>query len=164
MASFAYTLTSGGLTLANQAVTLGWLNPAAAPQADIFPLRFWCGQSQDNTSKMQRVQLNTQVTAFPTLVSATPTKLWGTGPASMLTGATNGAAGTSGINASAEGAGPKTIIWSDVFNNVNGHLLILTPDEELQLSAGSASGIGYHFPVAALPLTNWTFGIAWKEK
>jgi hypothetical protein len=158
-----FVLSAAGQTLANQVVTLIFLNPPAAPAADLIFTRFWIGQSANVTSAPQRVQLNTQVTAFPTLVSATPAKLWNAGGASSLTGNTTGAAGTSGINASGEGAGAKTVIWNDVFNNVNGWLLVLTPDEQIEQSAGSASGLGLHLPVAAVPLTNWAFGTTWNE-
>lgn len=160
----AFVLSGAGLTLANQAVTLLFLNPPAAPNADLIFLRFWCGQSNTTTYVgNQRVQINTQVTAFPTLVSATPAKLWSAGGASVLTGGTAGAAGTSGINASAEGAGAKTVIWQDVFSPSNGFLLVVTPDEQIEQSAGSASGIGLHFPVAATTLANWTAGCSFKE-
>lgn len=159
-----YSLTSGGITLANQAVTLLFGNPAAAPNLGLNFIRFWIGQSANSTSAQQRVQIDTQVTAFPTLVSATPTKLNLADSASLLTGATTGAAGTCGINASAEGAGAKTIIWADSFNVVNGYLLVLTPQEQIQLTAGAASGLGLHLPVAAATLTNWAFGAIWSEQ
>jgi hypothetical protein len=160
----AFVLAGAGLTLANQAVTLTFINPPAAPSSDLIPKRFWIGQSAATTyTGNQRVQINTQVTAFPTLVSATPAKLWSAGGASVLSGATTGAAGTSGVNASAEGAGAKTVIWPDAFSPANGWLLVLTPDEEMEQSVGSASGLGMHLPVAATTLTNWTFGMSWVE-
>lgn len=159
----AYTLGSGGITLANQAVTLLFLNPVAAPNVDLNFMRFWVGQSNNMASVQQRVQLNTQVTAFPTLVSATPTKLFHADAASVLTGATTGAAGTCGINASAEGAGAKTIIWPDAFNVVNGWLLVVTPGEAIKMGSGSTAGLGMHLPVAPGTLTNWVFGASWQE-
>lgn len=159
-----FALSGAGLTLANQAVTLVFLNPPAAPGADLIFQRFWVGQSNTTTYVgNQRVQINTQVSAFPTLVSATPAKLWNSGGASILTGATTGAAGTCGINASGEGAGAKTILWPDTFSPANGWLVVLTPDELIEQSAGSTSGLGLHFPVAATTLTNWTAGCTWME-
>jgi hypothetical protein len=159
----AYSLASAGITLANQAVTLTFVNPAAAPNSDLIFKRLWCGQSNNMPSAQQRVQLNTQVTAFPTLVSATPAKLYNSDSASVITGGTAGAAGTCGINASAEGAGAKTIIWADVFNVVNGWLLVLLPEEALKMGSGSANGLGLHLPVAPGTLTNWAFGCTWIE-
>jgi len=158
-----YSLTSAGITLANQAVTLAFLNPPASPNVDMMFRRMWVGQSNNMASAQQRVQLNTQVTAFPTLVSATPTKLSNVDSASVITGATTGAAGTCGINASNENAGAKTVIWADVFNVVNGWLLVPLPKEEVEVAAGSASGFGLHLPVAPGTLTNWAFGFTWIE-
>lgn len=162
----AYSLNSGssGITLANQAVTLTFINPIAAPNLAFKFKRFWVSQSNNMTSAQLRVQLNTQVTAFPTLVSATPAKLAGSDSASLITGNTTGAAGTCGINASAEGAGAKTVIWPDSFNVVNGWLLIVTPEEKIEASAGFASGVGMHLPVAPGTLTNWIFGCNWLEE
>lgn len=159
-----FSLTGAALTLANQAVTLLFVNPIAAPNVDLMFRRFWVGQSAATTyTGNQRVQINTQVTAFPTLVSATPAKLSNVSGASVITGGTAGAAGTSGVNASAEGAGSKTVIWPDAFSPANGWLLVLTPDEIIEMGAGSASGLGLHLPVAATTLTNWTFGANWSE-
>jgi hypothetical protein len=163
MAGSAYSVTGAGLTLANQAVTLTWLNPIASPNLDFSFRRFWCGQSATTTYVgNQRIQLNTQVTAFPTVTGATPAKLSNVSGASVITSGT-GAAGTSGINASAEGAGAKTVIWADAFSPVNGWLLVLTPDEYIEMGAGSANGLGMHLPVAATTLTNWTVGCTWEE-
>jgi hypothetical protein len=159
----SYSLASAGLTLANQAVTLTFINPIAAPNVDLSFRRFWVGQTNNMASAQQRVQINTQVTAFPTLVSATPAKLYNADAASVITGATTGAAGTSGINASLENAGAKTVIWADAFNVINGWLLVLLPDEDLKLASGSANGLGLHLPVAPATLTNWAFGCSWVE-
>jgi len=156
-----YVLSDGGLTLANQAVTLGFINPGTTASLEI--LRCWASQSANATSAQQRVQTNTQVSAFPTVVSKTPSKLKLSDPASVITGATNGAAGTCGINASAEGAGAKTVQHADAFNVLNGHLWVPTPPETIIMNAGASSGFGYHFPVAPATLTNWAFGIVYRE-
>src|SRR5687768_11725408 len=110
-----YTVSAGGITLANQAVTLVFINPAS-PGVTIEILRCWIAQSANATSAQQRVQLVTQATAFPTLTSATPRKTKINDPASGIVGGTAGAAGTAGINASAEGGGTKTVIVEDAFN------------------------------------------------
>src|SRR5882757_7056990 len=98
-----YIAGGGGLTLANAAVTLVFVNPGATTGFEV--LRCWAGQTGTATSAQYRIQTNTQVTAFPTLTSATPSKNKFGDPASGITGGTAGAAGTAGINASAEGAG-----------------------------------------------------------
>lgn len=156
-----YTVGGGGLTLANQAVTAVFINPSSTIGVEI--LRAWLGQSGTATSAQQRVQQNTQVTAFPTLVSATPARRRLSDPVSGIVGGTAGAAGTSGINASAEGAGAKTVIDHDTFNNLNGYLWVPTPREPIILGAGAASGYGLHLPVAPGSLTNWQCGVTFGE-
>lgn len=156
-----YIVSAGGLTLANQAVTLAFINPGATQGFEV--LRAWAGQTGTATSAQQRSQFNTQVTAFPTLTSATPAKTKFNDPASGITGGTAGAAGTAGVNASAEGAGAKTVILSDTFNNLNGYLWVPTPNEVIGLGAGIASGFGFHLPVAPGSLTNWQAGVTYRE-
>lgn len=158
-----FTLALAGATLANQAVTLAFINPPAAPNLTFKFRRFWVGQSNNMPSAQQRVQLNTQVTAFPTLVNQSPAKLILTDPtASIVSGNTTGAAGTCGVNASAEG-GTKTISWPDAFNVINGWLLVPTPEERIEIASGAASGFGLHLPAAPGTLTNWVFGFSWIE-
>ena len=156
-----YAVSSGGITLANQAVTLAWINPGTTQSLEV--LRCWASQSANATSAQQRVQTNTQVTAFPTLTSLTPRKLKLSDQASAIVGATNGAAGTAGVNASAEGAGTKSPIHEDAFNVLNGHLWVPTQPETVVMNASAASGFGYHFPVAPATLTNWAFGLIFRE-
>ena len=157
-----YIVSGGGLTLANQAVTLAFINPSSTQGIEI--LRVSAGQTGTATSAQQRCQFNTQVTAFPTLTSATPAKVSLNDPASNITGGTAGAAGTAGINASAEGAGTKTVLVNDTFNNLNGYLWVPTPREVFKLNAGAASGFGFHFPVAPGSLSNWQVALTFGEQ
>jgi hypothetical protein len=158
-----FTISSGGLTVAG-ATTLIFVNPAAAPNVNLEFLRYWVGQSANATSAQQRIQLETQATAFPTLTSSTPTKNKPADPnASVITGGAAGAAGTSGINASAEGAGVKTAVWDDAFNVLNGWLSVPTPAETRIMPASFAQGQGLFFPVAPATLTNWAFGLVFRE-
>ena len=156
-----YTISGSSVTLANQPVTLAFLSPGATASIEI--LRAWVSQSGSTTSAQQRVQMNTQVSAFPTLVSTTPTKLKLADQASTIVGGTAGASGTCGINASAEGAGAKTILWPDVFNTLSGWIWVPTPAETIILNAGASSGFGIHLPVAPTSLTGWSFGIVYRE-
>ena len=156
-----YTVTGANITVANQAVTLVFINPSTTVGIEI--LRCWVSQAANATSAQQRVQLNTQVTAFPTLTSATPAKSKQGDPASGITGGTAGAAGTCGINASAEGAGTKTVIVPDSFNVLNGWLWVATPRETIILGANTSSGFGLHFPAAPATLTGWSFGVTYAE-
>src|SRR5215472_16061472 len=122
-----FSISTAGVTVVG-ATTLIFVNPAAAVNPNLEFLRFWVGQSANATSAQQRIQLDTQASAFPTLTSSTPTKLKVADPnASVITGGTAGAAGTAGINASAEGAGTKTPVWDDAFNVLNGCLHVPTP-------------------------------------
>jgi hypothetical protein len=158
-----FAISTAGVTL-TAAPTLIFLNPAAAPNLNIEFTRFWVGQSANATSAQQRIQLETQVTAFPTLTAATPAKLKRADPnASIITGGTAGAAGTAGTNASAEGAGAKTIIFEDTFNVLNGWLHVPTPPETIIMPAGSTSGLGLFMPVAPTTATNWAFGELFRE-
>lgn len=147
-----YVLSGSNLTLANQPATLAFLNPGATASIEI--LRAWVSQSGSTTSAQQRVQLGFQAAGFPTLVAATPAKLKLADPASLI---------TCGVNASAEGAGAKTVILPDVFNILSGWVWVPTPEERIVLNAGSTSGFGLHLPVAPAALTGWTFGIVYRE-
>lgn len=159
-----YVISSAGVTVAG-ATTLIFINPSAtiANACGLEILRMWVSQSANATSAQQRIQVETQVTAFPTLTSATPAKIKRLDPASLIVGGTAGAAGTAGINASAEGAGGKTVIFEDSFNVLNGWLWVATPKETIIMPAMSASGLGLFFPVAPTTLTNWSFGMVYAE-
>lgn len=161
MSKGVYVVSDAGITLANQPVTLVFINPDVDTKIEI--LRCWVSQSANPTSAQQRVQMNTQVTAFPTLTSKAPEKLALDYPASSIVGGTAGAAGTSGVNASAEGAGAKTVFWEDAFNVLNGWLWVPTPEERIVLPPSASSGFGLHLPVAPATLTNWAFGVVFRE-
>lgn len=146
------------------ATTLVFVNPAAAPSVNLQIIRAWASQSANATTAQQRIQHETQVTAFPTLTGATPAKLKRADPnVSVIVSGTAGAAGTAGTNASAEGGGTKTAIFDDAFNVLNGYLWVPTPAEIIVMPAGSASGYGLFFPVAPGTLTNWHAGVNYAE-
>ena len=159
-----FVVSAGGLTTVAAVVTLANINPPAAPGPNIEILRCWVSQSGIATSSQQRVQLVTQVTAFPTLVSATPAvyKRWDTN-VSYITGGTTGAAGKAGVNASAEGAGGKTIIFDDAFNILNGWLWVPTPRETIVLPSGSLSSFSIYLPVAPGNTSGWAVGLVYAE-
>src|SRR5271166_4304835 len=142
--------------------TLVFINPGAGPNPNLEFLRYWVGQAANATSAQQRIQLRTQVTSFPTLVATTPTKLKPSDPnASYIIGDTSGAAGRSGINASAEGGGAVTAVWDDAFNVLNGWLHVPTPPETRVMPAGLTSGLGLTFPVIPATATGWAFGLVY---
>lgn len=162
--SRTYTVSGSNLTVIANA-TLVFINPSST--VGFVVLRAWCGQRGTLTSQNLGVQLSTQVTAFPTLVSATPVSHhWNISSpvASGIVGGTAGAAGTSGVNASAEGAGAKTIIIADSFNNQNGWLYVPTPpDEQIRIDAGISSGFGLVLQGTPTTLTGWSFGVTFSE-
>jgi hypothetical protein len=158
-----FGISIGNVTVAG-ATTLVFVNPPAAPNFNIEFLRYWVGQSANATSAQQRVQLINKASVFPTLTSATPTKLKPADPnASVITGATSGAIATAGINASVEGAGTATVKWEDAFNVLNGWLHVPTPAETIIYPAGLGNGLGLYFPAAPATLTQWAFGLNYRE-
>lgn len=159
--SMQYSVSVGGITPTAAACTLAFVNPGAS--RSLAFLRAWAGQSVNATSAQQRIQLNTQVTAFPTLTSTAPVPHTLSDPASVITGGTAGAAGTSGTNASAEGAGSKTVIYHDTFNVLNGWLWVPTPKDVIVLNASAASGFGLHVPVAVSPAGAWSWGVCYEQ-
>lgn len=156
-----YTIPCTNVTLANQAVTLVFVNPGTTCSLEI--LRAWASQAANATSAQQRVQLSSQVTSFPTLTSQAPNPNAMIDQASQITGGTAGAAGTSGVNASAEGSGGKTVKYPDAFNVLNGWLYVPTPPETEIFSASGSAGLGLHFPAAPATLTNWNAGLSFRE-
>lgn len=162
MSGRVYTVSANGVTLANAVVTLVFLNPSSTIGFRI--LRAWASQDANATSAQQRIQLVTQVTTFPTVVTATPSKHKLSDPAASLAGVGGECtAGKCGINASGEGAGAKTVIVTDAFNVLNGWLYIPTEREIIEINANAASGFGLYLPVAALTLTKWNFGVTYEE-
>ena len=155
-----YIVPAANVTLAG-ATTIAFVNPGTTCSLEF--MRAWASQAANATSAQQRVQLNTQVTAFPTLVAQTPAKTKLLDPVSVITGATTGAAGTAGINASGEGAGTKSVVIADAFNVLNGWLWVATPPETLMMNASAASGLGLNFPAAPTTLTAWNGGLVYRE-
>lgn len=156
-----YNVTAGNVSVTNAATTLVFINPLSTQGFEV--IRNWAGQTGTATSAQVWMRTNTQVTAFPTLTSTSPAKLKFNDPASGIAGNTNGAAGTSGTNASAEGGGTKTYICYDTANNLNGYLWVPTPNEVIALSAGIASGFGFGFGAAPGSLAGWQFGTTFRE-
>lgn len=160
-----YMIPATNVTLANQAVTLVAFQVATtAPSTNVELLRAFASYAANATSNQIRVQLNTQVSTFPTVVGQTPVKLKASDPVSQIISGTATAAGTSGINASAEGAGAKTVVYGDAFNCLNGWLWVPTPRETIiEAAQATAHSFGLHFPTAPTTLTNWNAGIVYSE-
>lgn len=166
MATFnrVYAIAGDNITVVG-GPTLIFLNPkATGAGSGIEVLRVWCSQRANAVSAMQGIQIHTQVSTFPTLVSATPRVLHSDDPISGLVGATTGAAGTCGINASAEGAGAQSPLVNDNFNVLNGWLYVPTPEERIRIGvAAAATGLGVRFTNTPATLTGWSFGLIYQE-
>lgn len=159
MASRVYVVGGQNMTLG--AVTAVLIRPGTANSLEIT--RIEITQSSTATPAQQRVQIVTQVTAFPTVTAATPAKTNQSDPASVIVGGTAAAAGTSGIIATAEGAGAKTILWEATFNNLNGYTWIPQVSESVILPASFASCFGVFFPIAPTSTTGWDVNVWFKE-
>lgn len=155
-----YKVIASAVTVAG-AVTLIFINPGTTVSLKVR--RIQISQKGVTATAMQRVQFVTQVTAFPTLTSVTPAKSTPIDQASAITGATNGAAGTCGVNASAEGAGSKTVIDEMTFNCLTGLLWVPTQGEEDVMSASGASGFGVFFVDAPGTSAGWTGVLTYEE-
>jgi hypothetical protein len=159
-----YVVSGDNITVA-AAPTLVLVNPPAggATGRAIEILRCYVSQRANATSAQQGVQLGGKVTAFPTLTSATPAKTAPHDDVSVIVGGTAGAAGTAGINASAEGAGAYTVAINDNFNVLNGWLWVPTPAETFFHNAGSTSAFAMKFSNTPTTLTGWSFGVVYRE-
>jgi len=157
-----YTVVGSNLTVAG-ATTLAFIRPPASGLKEIKITKVEVSFSDNATSAQTRVQLVTQVTAFPTLTAATPQPLDLGQPASLIVGGTAGAAGTAGVNASVEGAGAKTVRYEAAFNNLNGWLWVPTVEGEITLPVNSASGFGVYLPAAPATLTGWSVSVEFEE-
>jgi hypothetical protein len=160
-----YVIPMNTVSLAPQAVTLVYFQVmSSTPICAIEILRAACSQRGSDTSHMVGVQFSTQVSAFPTLTSQAPVKIKAGDPVSLIVGGTAGAAGTSGINASAEGAGSKTVIYPDNFNVLNGWSWVATPDEKfIETPQSTAHGFGLHLPTAPTSTTSWSALLVIRE-
>ena len=155
-----FSVAGSQVTIA-AASTLVAINPGVTRSLGF--IRAWVGQDANATSAQESIQLNTKATAFSTLTSATPQKLTISDAAAAITGGTAGAAGTAGINASAEGGGATTVIWPDAFNVLNGWLWVPTPKEIIMFPASSSLAFALKFVAAPATLTGWSFGVNYKE-
>jgi hypothetical protein len=156
-----YTIQAGNLTVLGNN-TMAFINPAS-PGFTLEILRVIVSQSGTAVSQQQRIQFHTQASTFPTLVSATPSKTKIGDPVSQITGATTGAAGTCGVNASAEGAGAQTSVYQDNFNNLNGFLWVATPPETFMVNATTAAGFGVKLLSTPTTLTGWSVTVVYRE-
>lgn len=158
-----YSLNGDNQTVV-AAPQLTFLNPPAGGVggAGASVLRAWASQRANATSAQQGIKMGTKVTAFPTMVGVTPSPLKVTDPASKFASGT-GAAGTAGINSSANGGGTEVVTYADNFNVLNGWLWVATPMETVDVMPGGTSGIFTQFSSTPGTLTGWSFGVIFRE-
>lgn len=154
-----YCITTGGATVSGT-TTLVFIRAAAAPAANIEFLRWWVGQSANATSAQQRIQVALN-SGTATGTAFTPVKLKETDAASGITGSTSPLAGQCTINVTTETT--RTVQLEDAFNVLNGYLMVPTPPETRIQPAGATSGTTLYFPVAPATLTNWAWGLNYRE-
>lgn len=159
-----YTISADAQTVV-AAPQLVHMNPAAggATASGFEILRCWASQRANATSAQQGIRTVTKVTAFPTLVTVTPSLTKLGDPASKLVGGTTGAAGQCGINSSANGAGAELGLYPDNFNVLNGWLWVPTPAETIVLMPGGTSSFALQFTSTPGTLTSWSWGVAYRE-
>ncbi len=160
MARGTYTIIAANQTVV-AAPTLISVRPGTTCSIEF--LRFWCSQAANATSNQQRINVNTKVSAFDTLVGVTPGKTSLLDGISAIVSGTAEAAGTSGINASAQGGGTETVMYEDAFNVLNGWLWVPTPPETLTVNASSASAGHLKFQSTPVALTVWQWGCSFRE-
>lgn len=158
-----YSLSADNQTVV-AAPILSALNPSAGgagiPGFEV--LRCWASQRANATSAQQGISLGTKTTAFGTMVGATPAKTKLGDPAANLVSGT-GAAGTAGINSSANGGGTLITTYPDNFNVLNGWLWVATPPETLIFMPGGTSAFAHSFTSTPGTLTGWSWGVMYRE-
>lgn len=158
-----YSVSGKGITITNAACTLVFINPGAGRVIEVTGA--WASQFGSTTSAQIGIEIGTKVSAFPTLTSATPAKTKSSDAISAIVGGTAGAAGTAGINASAEGAGAITTIWADAFNNLTPWIWnpMTTLGQTLVISGQDAVGVYLKLQAAPASLASWNFGMTYRE-
>jgi len=158
-----YSLNAKSQTVV-AAPQMTFLNPPAGGVAGAGAevIRAWVSQNANATSAQLGFNMGTKVTAFPTMVGKTPAPLKIVDPASKFVSGT-GAAGTAGINSSANGAGAEIDIYPDNFNALNGYLWVATASETLVVMPGGTSGIFTQFVGTPGTLTGWSWGVIFRE-
>lgn len=157
-----YVISSENVTVTNSAdLAQAFANPGTTLSLEFLSAR--ASQRANATSAMCSAAVGFKVTAFPTLTSVSPRTMHLSDPASAITGATTGAAGTSGTNASVAGAGAVTYRKNENFNALYGWLWLPTPRATAIANASASSGFGIFFPAAPATLTAWCAELEFGE-
>ena len=133
----------------------------ATAGSNIEILRAWVSQGATETSEQLGVQICLQASTFGTFSGVVPTPHFLGGKISGIVSGTTGAEGLAGVDASINGAGTKTAIIVDGFNNLNGWLWVPTPEERIIVPADTS--ITLAMIGTATTLTNWFAGMTYRE-
>lgn len=120
-------------------------------------------QTGSTTSEMVGGAIGLKSSAFQTLTAATPVALRSGGTASVISGGTAAAAGTAGVNSSAEGAGTFVPLVEDGFNNINGWLWLPMPDSRIVVPSGSSEALTLKLTTTPSGLTGWRATLIFRE-
>jgi len=161
MSIYSVTMKDQTIIASADLVNIHTDSTLATAGSNIEILRAWCSQGSTETSEQLGIQLCLQASTFGTFTSATPTPHFLGGKISGIVGGTAGAEGTAGVDASTNGAGTKTTIIADGFNNLNGWLWVPTPEERIIVPADTS--ITLAMIGTATTLTNWYAGITYRE-
>lgn len=158
-----YTVSMNNQTIVADAtlVIIHTESTANAKGSNIKIYRAWVNQIGTETSDQLGVIVGIKASAFGTYTSTTPSPMWLGGGASLITGGTAGAESTAGTDASAEGAGTVTTVWSEGFNNLTGWLWVPTPEERIFVPDDTA--IIVKLVGTPATLTGWCAGIVYEE-
>jgi hypothetical protein len=129
--------------------------------SNIVILRAWCSQGATETSEQLGIQICLQASTFGTFTGAVPAPHFVGGRISGIVSGTTGAEGMAGVDASTNGAGTKTPLIVDGFNNLNGWLWVPTPEERIIVPADTS--ITLAMIGTATTLTNWYAGMTYME-
>jgi hypothetical protein len=163
MSNQAYTVSGANLTVVADA-TLLVVRAATAISSRgsrLEVLRISVNQQGTSTSQQLGIICAQKASAFGTYVSVTPAPLAVGTVASAIAGSTSNAAASCGVNASVEGAGTVTTMWSDGFNNLNGYLWIPTPEERVTVEPD----LTFIVKLRGTPttLTGWNMTLTFRE-
>lgn len=136
------------------AITLLFVNPPAGRVLELIQVGL--NQRGTTTGEMVGVSLGFKASVFPTLTSATPEKTKSGDPSSYVTGGTAGAAGTSGVLASAEGAGTFTEKIPDSFYNLQGYLWQRSERSRIIAAGADSLAIAVKLRAAPTGTGNWS--------
>ncbi len=134
MADHAYSVVMDNQTVIadSELITIRAAAAATSRGSMLEILRFSVSQRGTSTAQQLGIRWGWKASAFGTFTSTTPTPLVGKGSVvSAIAGGTTNAAATCGTDSSANGAGTFTGIGVDAFNNLNGYLWVMTPDEKI---------------------------------